>query len=167
MPSGLLPVAFDPRSAAGTHALSPQAVVETFLARLADGDVGAAGALLADDVVYSNVGLPTLRGRRRVTRVLGLLGGTRFSFEVYLHAITATGPVVLTERTDVICAGPVRMQFWVAGRFDVQDGQITLWRDAFDYLDCTRAVVRGVFGALLPALRPSAPTSLDTPPGRH
>lgn len=164
MPSGLLPVA---TPAAGTSALSPQAVVETFLARLADGDVSGSGALLADDVVYTNVGLPTLNGRRRVVRALSALGGSRFSFEVYLHAITATGPVVLTERTDVICAGPVRMQFWVAGRFDVQDGQITLWRDAFDYLDCTRAVVRGLLGAVVPAMRPSAPTSLDTPPGRH
>jgi limonene-1,2-epoxide hydrolase len=175
MPSGLLPVA---TPAAGINALNPQAVVETFLARLAGGDVSGAGVLLADDVVYSNVGLPTIHGRRGVVRALSALGapparrsregrGPRFSFEVYLHAITATGPVVLTERTDVICAGPVRMQFWVAGRFDVQDGQITLWRDAFDYLDCTRAVVRGLLGAIIPALRPSAPTSLDTPPGRH
>jgi limonene-1,2-epoxide hydrolase len=164
MPSGLLPVA---TPAAGTNALNPQAVVETFLARLADGDVSGAGVLLADDVVYSNVGLPTIHGRRRVVRALSALAGPRFSFEVYLHAITATGPVVLTERTDVICGGPVRMQFWVAGRFDVQDGQITLWRDAFDYLDCTRALVRGLLGAVVPALRPSAPTSLDTPPGRH
>lgn len=161
-------MAFDPQSAAaGTNALNPQAVVETFLARLAEGDISGAGALLAEDVVYSNVGLPTIHGRRRVVRALAALGGPRFRFEVYLHAITATGPVVLTERTDVIAAGPVRMQFWVAGRFDVQDGQITLWRDAFDYLDCTRAVARGVLGALVPALRPSAPRSLETAPGRH
>ncbi len=105
MPSGLLPVA---TPAAGTSALNPQAVVETFLARLAAGDVSGAGGLLADDVVYTNVGLPTLHGRRRVVRALSALGGPRLSFEVYLHAITASGPVVLTERTDVICAGPVR-----------------------------------------------------------
>ena len=63
---------------------------------------------------------------------------------------------MLTERTDVLVFGRVRCQFWVTGRFDVRDGQITLWRDSYDYLDLTRAFLRGVAGALVPALRPAA-----------
>ncbi len=144
-----------------------RAVVESMLRALADGDVDAAGALLAPDVVYSNVGLPTLRGRRRSMAALRLLDRPGRSFEVYLHAVAEDGAVVLTERTDVLCLGPVRLQFWVSGRFDVRDGQITLWRDAFDYLDMTRSLFRGLLGALVPALRPAAPRSLDTLPGRH
>jgi limonene-1,2-epoxide hydrolase len=144
----------------------PRAVVASFLDALAAADLAGAGVLLADRIVYLNVGLPTIRGRRRVLRALAPLAG-RVRFEVYLHAIAADGPVVLTERTDVLQIGRLRLQFWVAGRFDVQDGQITLWRDSFDYLDCTRALVRGVLGAVVPALRPAAPAGLDAVPGRH
>ena len=84
-------------------------------------------------------------------------------FEVYLHSISAEGPVVLTERTDVIVVGPFRAQFWVWGRFDVHDGRITLWRDSFDFVDMTRATVRGLVGMALPAVRPTAPDPGDAP----
>jgi limonene-1,2-epoxide hydrolase len=143
-----------------------QATVIAFLTALAASDVEGAGALLAEDVVYANVGLPTIRGRRGVLRVLGPLAGHRARFEVYLHAVAADGAQVLTERTDVIEFGRLRFQFWVAGRFDVHDGRITLWRDAFDFLDCTRAALRGLLGALVPALRPRPPAT-SGPPGRR
>jgi limonene-1,2-epoxide hydrolase len=47
------------------------------------------------------------------------------------------------------------MQFWVCGVFEVENGRITLWRDYFDYLNFTKAIVRGVLGIAIPALRPS------------
>lgn len=161
MPTGLLPDVTPDTD-------SPQAVVETFLARLAAGDVREAADALAEDVVYVNVGLPTIRGRRRAIRFLSPLSrGGRLRFEVYLHSVAANGPVVLTERTDVIVFGPLRLQFWVVGRFDVRDGQIRLWRDAFDFWDTNKALVRGVLGMLVPALKPRPPASLATAPGRH
>ena len=157
MPTGLLPTPADRPTS------DPQAVAEAFLAALAVPDLDGAMSLLADDVVYTNVGLPTIRGRDRVTRVLGGLQGPNASFEVYLHAVSADGPVVLTERTDVIVVGPVRTQFWVWGRFDVHDGRITLWRDSFDFLDLTKAMVRGLAGIALPSLRPAPPHPGDAP----
>jgi limonene-1,2-epoxide hydrolase len=162
MPTGLLPI---PAPSTGVRPVEPKAVVEALLAALAAGDLDTLRSVLAEDVVYSNVGLPTIRGRRRTVGVLAPLAG-RLSFEAYLHAISSSGAVVLTERTDVVQWGRLRVQFWVAGRFDVHDGQITLWRDAFDFLDTTRAFWRGVLGAVVPALRPQQPTSLDTAPGR-
>ncbi|QXC59858.1 nuclear transport factor 2 family protein [Aquihabitans sp. G128] len=163
MPTGLLPVAAPTGAAAPTE---PQAVAEAFLAHLAASDLPAALDLLATDVDYVNVGLPTIRGRKAVGKALGGLSGPKFGFEVYLHAISADGGTVLTERTDVIIAGPLRAQFWVWGRFDVVDGQITLWRDSFDFVDVLRGVVRGVVGIALPGLRPKAPAGLDVAPGR-
>ena len=145
----------------------PQAVVEAFLAALAEPELSVASALVANDITYITVGMPTLRGRDRVLSVLGGLARPGFSFEVYLHAISASGGTVLTERTDVLVLGPVRLQFWVVGRFDVVDGEITLWRDAFDYVDILRATVRGLFGAVLPPLRPAAPTTTSTAPGHR
>ena len=147
-----------------TTPFEPRHVVEAFLDALADSDLERAGELLADDVAYTNVGLPTIHGRDAVLRALRVLAVPAASFEVYLHAISATGPTVLTERTDVLAFGRFRAQFWVSGRFDVADGQITLWRDGFDYLDVARAGLRGLAGVALPFLRPSAP---GTVPGRH
>jgi limonene-1,2-epoxide hydrolase len=145
----------------------PQAVVEAFLAALAGPDLAGAAALLDEEITYVNVGLPPIHGRRRTVGVLKQLTRPGVSFEVYLHAIAANGPVVLTERTDVLVLGRLRMQFWIAGRFDVHDGQITLWRDSFDYLDMLRSFVRGLAGAVVPALRPAPPSSAETAPGRH
>src|SRR5665213_3663607 len=98
MPTGLLPdAALD--GAATTEA---QSVVEAFLAALTQPMMERAMSFVAEDIVYSNVGLPTIRGRSRVGRFLGLLDHPGYGFEVYLHAIAADGRVVLTERTDVV-----------------------------------------------------------------
>jgi limonene-1,2-epoxide hydrolase len=152
---------------AAVRPTEPVAVVEAFLAALAAGDFRDAEDLLDERVRWVNVGLPAISGRRRVIALLEPLGRPGARFEVYLHGAAASGSTVLTDRTDVLAFGPLRLQFWVAGRFEVRDGRITLWRDAFDYLDLTRALLRGVAGAVLPALRPSAPASPDVQPGRH
>jgi limonene-1,2-epoxide hydrolase len=159
MPTGLLPNAAPPDG----DVTDPQTVAEAFMEALAASDLDRALSYLDDDVVYSNVGLPTIRGRDRVARVFRGLDGSSGAFEVYLHAVSADGPVVLTERTDVIVVGPFRAQFWVWGRFDVHDGCITLWRDSFDFLAITRATVRGFAGIVVPALRPTAPAPGDAP----
>jgi limonene-1,2-epoxide hydrolase len=164
MADGLLPEAA-PAGAATTLA-DPQEVVEAFLAALADGDVETAKALVDDDIEYVNVGLPAIRGRAQVEKVADIFDKPDVGFEVYLHAISADGPTVLTERTDVLLVKRMRVQFWVTGRFDVHDGKITLWRDAFDYIDVLRGTVRGLVGLVRPDLNPVAPTRLDDAPGR-
>lgn len=124
-----------------------------FLLALADGRLDDALALLSDDVVYVNVTLPSIRGRRGVERVFRLLmerlGGR---FRVHFHTIAASGSVVLTERTDALIFGRVEQRIWVYGRFEVDGGRITLWRDSFDWLDVIIGLVRGLAGALFPAL---------------
>jgi limonene-1,2-epoxide hydrolase len=128
-------------------------VVEDFLNALQEQDFDKAGALVADDLVYQNVGFPTIRGGARVVKLLRGMEG-RMGFEVKFHRNVAEGSTVLNERTDVMVFGPLRVQFWVCGVFEVHDGRITLWRDYFDLFDCTKALVRGILGALVPALRP-------------
>lgn len=152
---------------AAVRPTDPQAVVEEFLGALAAGDLDTAAELLDEHVTYVNVGLPAIRGRRRAIGFLRALARPSWSFEVYLHAVATNDGTVLTERTDVLSVGPLRLQFWVTGRFDVHDGRITLWRDSFDYVDTFRAFVRGVLGVLIPTLRPAAPGSPDVAPGRH
>ncbi len=128
-------------------------IVEDFLNALQGQDFDAIDRLLADDLVYQNVGFPTIRGGARVRKMLRGMEG-RMGFEVKFHRNVAEGSTVLNERTDVMVFGPLRVQFWVCGVFEVRDGRITLWRDYFDLFDCTKAIVRGIVGAVVPALRP-------------
>jgi limonene-1,2-epoxide hydrolase len=127
--------------------------VEVFLAALQDQDIDAAGAVLDEHLVYQNVGFPTIRGRARAMKLFRGMEG-RARFEVKTHRIAVNGSTVLTERTDALVFGRVRLQFWVCGVFEVKDGRITLWRDYFDMFDFTKALARGVIGAVVPALRP-------------
>jgi len=138
----------------------PTLVVERFLELLRLGDVDGAVELLAVDVEYKNVGLPTVRGRERVRRLFrATLGRPGAGFEVYVHAISADGGTVLTERTDVLELGRLRVQFWVCGRFDVHDGQIVLWRDYFDQMNIVAATIRGLLGTVFPAARAKPPST--------
>lgn len=136
-------------SSAGT--MSPADVARTFLEALADEDLDAALALVADDIVYTNVGMPSLHGRHRLERAFRPLLG-RFGFRVHFHNVAAEGSVVLTERTDALVIGRMHWQFWVYGRFEVVDGRITVWRDSFDYVDVTVGLVRGLLALRWPHL---------------
>jgi limonene-1,2-epoxide hydrolase len=126
--------------------------VETFLYALQDEDFDAADAALADNVEWQNVGFPTIRGRRRIIKLFRR-GEGRMGFEVKIHRIAAEGNAVLTERTDALIMGPVRLQFWVCGVFEVHAGRITLWRDYFDMFDFAKATVRGLIATVVPSLR--------------
>jgi limonene-1,2-epoxide hydrolase len=129
--------------------------VENFLYALQAEDFDTADSLLADNIVWQNVGWPTLRGRDRIMKVFRR-GQGRAGFEVKIHRIAADGNAVLTERTDVLIFGRVRLQFWVCGTFEVHGGRITLWRDyldAFDFL--VKAPLRALVGMLIPSMKPT------------
>lgn len=128
--------------------------VEVMLSALQDQDIDGVGAVLDDDLVYQNVGFPTIRGRARALKLFRSMEG-RMGFEVKTHRIAVNGSSVLTERTDALVVGPLRVQFWVCGVFEVHNGRITLWRDYFDMWDVSKALVRGLAGIALPALKPT------------
>lgn len=129
--------------------------VQKFLFALADEDFDTFERLAAPELIWQNVGLPSIRGRSRILKLLR--GGQgKFGFAVKFHRVAADGGTVLTERTDAIILGPVRLQFWVCGVFEINDdGQITLWRDYFDVFDfLVKATLRALPGVLVPSLRP-------------
>jgi limonene-1,2-epoxide hydrolase len=140
-------------------AREPTVVVAEFLDLLAAGELDRAADLLSADVLYTNVSLPQMRGRERVGGALKrTLGRPGAGFEVYTHTSAADGSVVLTERTDVLIYRRLRVQIWVYGRFEVRDDLITVWRDSFDWLNLTLALLRGLAGAVLPALAAKPPS---------
>jgi limonene-1,2-epoxide hydrolase len=129
--------------------------VETFLYALQDEDYDTVDAAFADTIAWQNVGFaPTLQGRQRIMKILRS-GQGRVGFEVKIHRIAADGNAVLTERTDALVIGPLRVQFWVCGVFEVHAGRITLWRDYFDFWDIAKATLRGLAATVVPSLRQS------------
>ncbi|MFC6882148.1 MULTISPECIES: limonene-1,2-epoxide hydrolase family protein [Actinomadura] len=134
--------------------------VEAFLSTLEDLDVDRALTFAAPEMVYQNVPLPPARGLPAVEKTLRLMTRYGTGFEARVHRIAANGPVVLTERTDVLKAGAWQARFWVCGTFEVHDGRITLWRDYFDWTTLLVASAKSLPAALLSAL-----TRLRSKPG--
>jgi limonene-1,2-epoxide hydrolase len=69
-------------------------VVETFLpAALRDRDFDLAGSLLADDVVYENVGYPTFRGAERIVKAFRDMASRMpmVNWDVEIHRIACSG----------------------------------------------------------------------------
>ncbi|HEY5152048.1 MAG TPA: limonene-1,2-epoxide hydrolase family protein [Mycobacterium sp.] len=134
-------------------------IVTGFLRALERCDIDAALAMVTEDLVYQNVSLPTIRGRRGLDRAFRpMLRPGRMGFAVCVHHVACDGDVVLTDRTDEISVGRFRARFWVYGRFVVRDGQIAVWRDSFDWFDITVGMVRGLAGVLVPVANRQMPS---------
>jgi limonene-1,2-epoxide hydrolase len=125
-----------------------EAVVREFLALLERPDTEAAVALLHDDIEWRNTGMPTFRGRTRVGGMLRDMEKRGIGFAARMHHAAATDGVVLTDRTDVLRIGRWETSFWVRGTFEVVDGRIRLWDDAFSWGDFTRGSLVGLVRAL-------------------
>ncbi|MER7544103.1 limonene-1,2-epoxide hydrolase family protein [Actinomadura sp.] len=133
--------------------------VTDFLSALEDLDIDRALTYAAPGMVYQNVPLPPARGLPAVEKTLRGMARYGTGFEARVRNIAANGPVVLTERTDVLERGSWRAEFWVCGTFEVHDGRITLWRDYFDWTTFLAASAKGLGGVLLSALSPRPRTS--------
>jgi limonene-1,2-epoxide hydrolase len=144
-------------------AKDPPAVVTGFLHALERFDLDAALDLVADDLVYINVTLPTLRGRDRLEQLARpVVRPDRMGFHVHFNHVAADGDVVLTDRIDELNFRRFAMRFWVYGRFVVRDGRIAVWRDSFDWVDVTIGALRGLIGLVAPAFNRRMPA--DTGP---
>jgi limonene-1,2-epoxide hydrolase len=124
--------------------------VRSFLESLEREDFDAAVALLDYDIVWRNTSLPTVRGIDRTERMLRSMSRYKIDFAVEIHHIVGEGGVVLTERTDYLGFGRVKIGFWVCGTFEVQDGKITLWHDHFSWENFLRGTAVGLVRSLLP-----------------
>jgi limonene-1,2-epoxide hydrolase len=128
---------------------TPETVVRDLLDKLAAHDVDGAIELLDADVVWRNTYLPTFQGPQVAHQLRGMVD-RGIGFEVQWHHVAATGDVVLTDRTDVLSYGRWRSEFWVRGTFEVRDGKVAVWDDAFSWVDAIGSGVLGLVKGLLP-----------------
>ena len=140
-----------------TTQIDADVVVRDFFDALISGTVPAAADLLADDVWWANIGLPTIRGKRDVVKALAAMGAN-VDFDAEIHHLAVGAPadpsapgsptIVLTERTDYLGVGRFRCGFWVCGRLEVRDGQICGWQHYFSKSDMALGAVRGLVGMI-------------------
>jgi limonene-1,2-epoxide hydrolase len=132
---------------------TPTEVVQQFCAAFAAKDVDTIGRLLADDVVYHNVGMEPAVGKdASLASIQGFLDMSE-SLEFDIHRLAADGDTVLTERTDTFVMNGLKAPVPVMGTFDLRDGKIVAWRDYFD-MGLTTRMMSGddVEPALLPTI---------------
>jgi limonene-1,2-epoxide hydrolase len=119
-------------------------IVRAFIRCLEERNLDGALAYVSADVVYQNIPLAPARGVREFEKQMRTFEKMIDRFEVQMHHIAADGPFVLTERTDIIEKGGLRLAPWVCGTFEVRDGKIVLWRDYFDWAALSVAFLRGL-----------------------
>ncbi|GAA1456019.1 limonene-1,2-epoxide hydrolase family protein [Williamsia maris] len=130
-------------------------VAVDFLTAMAAGDSAAAIALLHPDLVYTNVGWPTLRHAGTVKVLRGLDGPVGFG--VRFLNVSADGDTVLTERIDELSLGRLHWQFWVCGRFEIRDGLVVGWRDYFDHLHAAAKLIPALAAVAIPSIQRPLP----------
>lgn len=123
--------------------------VREFFNAMELGAVSEALELVHPDIVWKNTSLPDVRGFDRVAKLLRGLNRDQFGFAAEMHHIAAQGDIVLTDRTDILRFGPVRISFWVTGTFELRDGRIILWHDHFSWENFLRGTVVGLVRAVL------------------
>ncbi|MGH8460069.1 MAG: limonene-1,2-epoxide hydrolase family protein [Stenotrophobium sp.] len=148
--------------APATVTLAPEDVVTQFLHAIEAKNHARIAALLAPDLSYINVSLPTLKSGPRVARLFEFALEHGVGFEVQIHRIATNGDIVMTERTDMLKLGPLHLRFWVCGTFRVERGRIVLWRDYFDWWNISRGAVHGIAGLVLPRLRAALPMEIES-----
>jgi len=109
-------------------------VVQQLCDAMVDRDADALRPLLADGVVYQNVGMEPTEG------IEATLAAMAFQFEMFPDSyeyetvnVIAEGDLVMNERLDYV-RGPdgERHGLPVMGAFVVKDGKITRWTDYWD-----------------------------------
>lgn len=117
--------------------MTPEETVDAFIAAVTSGDSARAAELVADDIVYENVGfgstsfelpVPVINGPTAMLEFLAPMQDAEWT----VHRQTCLGNVVVNERTDKFTFGEARIELLVAGIFEVIDGKITVWRDYCD-----------------------------------
>jgi len=131
---------------------TPSEIVREFCAAFGAKDLDAIAGLLADDVVYHNVGMePAVGKEASLASIKGFLDMSE-SLVFDIHRLAADGDTVLTERTDTFTINGVKAPIAVMGTFELRDGLVVAWRDYFD-MGLTTRLMGGA--DVDPALRPS------------
>ena len=124
-------------------AQTPEAIVRAFCANVSDRDINTIEPLLADDIVFMNVGLEIYRGKRAVLdhfsgdelrEKQGVWNMFPDTFDFRIRNLGVTENRVYTERVDVVGVNGHDAYLPLLGIFEIENGRIAHWRDYADML---------------------------------
>ncbi len=111
--------------------MSPQEIVEKFIADWNAMDWDAVVGALTEDVVYHNIPMEKIEGRENAAAFITGMQPQGVDWQIL--SIAANGNKVLTERLDDFdMGGGKKLSVPVMGTFEIEDGKIKAWRDYFD-----------------------------------
>lgn len=113
--------------------MTPEETVNEFIDRVVSADFEGAAELVSDDLVYDNVPIGVAHGPGELKDFLVAMMAGMDEVEFIVHRQSASGNIVMNERTDRFLVGGEWIGLPVAGVFELNgDGKIGLWRDYFD-----------------------------------
>ena len=124
---------------------TPEQVVRAFCANVSSRDLATLKPLLADDIVFMNVGLEIYRGKQAVLDHFGPNGVWSMfpdTFDFRIRNLGVAGNRVYTERVDVVGVNGHDAYLPLLGIFEVEHGKIAHWRDYSD-MGMVRRLLRG------------------------
>ena len=127
---------------------TPVETVQDFIAAFARAwpaaDTAALSSFFSEDAVYHNVPLDPVRGRAAIEATFAQFMGIGGHVDVDIIHILAEGPIVMTERVDLLTrADGTTVSLPMMGTIEVNKGLIVAWRDYFDLSQFTSQVLGG------------------------
>jgi ketosteroid isomerase-like protein len=125
------------RSARGGHAGE---VARELLEATFRGDVEAATALCAPDLVLSIEGTQTVHGHEGLAQLIEFNGEVSTDVRVEIHRVLSSGDTAAVSRTTFLTIGGRRIELGVGAFFTLRDGLVSEWSDYQDMGEVTRAL---------------------------
>ena len=107
-------------------------IIREFIAAWSRLDATELAGYFAEDGVYHNMPTGPVEGRSNIERFIAgfIAPWTQTTWEI-LH-LMSEGNVVIAERIDRTKAGDKGVDLPCTGVFEMEDGEIKVWRDYFD-----------------------------------
>lgn len=112
--------------------MTAEQVVNDFIAAIGRKDQDGAMALVAEDCYYDNVPIGDMKGHEKMLEFLGPMFRSKGPVTFEIHRQTASGNMVMNERTDRFVMKGKEVALPVVGVFEVENDKISFWRDYFD-----------------------------------
>jgi pimeloyl-ACP methyl ester carboxylesterase/limonene-1,2-epoxide hydrolase len=129
-----------------TVSRTPEEIVRAFCANISDRNIATIEPLLADDIVFMNVGLEIYRGKQAVLNHFngpkGVWDMFPDTFEFRIRNLGVTDNRVYTERVDIVGVDGHDARLPLLGIFEIENGKIKHWRDYSD-MAMVRRLLKG------------------------
>lgn len=124
-----------------TDSLDYEAFVKAFVAL----DMDYFESLTHEDARWKNPGLPAIRGRERVFKILRRLLSLAPQFELALVSHKQVGNTIHIERDDILTLTPnLVFSVRVTGIFTIEENQVVYWREKVNLVNAGIELVKPI-----------------------